>query len=109
MYGRTAQGTPFRLPRNDPILQAPSGMKVLAAPPRWGPLFVSLQGSPGWGQRLISAGGGFDTRRLHQVTSWQHAGEWPVPILRRIVRSALLRLVLDPTGRLASVRSDEQD
>lgn len=25
MYGRTAQGTPFRLPRNDPLLQYPSG------------------------------------------------------------------------------------
>lgn len=36
MYGRTAQGTPFRLPRNDPILQAPCGMLVLARQPAGG-------------------------------------------------------------------------
>jgi hypothetical protein len=31
MYGRTAQGTPFRLPRNDPIPQALMGSSSLYA------------------------------------------------------------------------------
>jgi hypothetical protein len=43
MYGRTAQGTPFRLPRSDPIQQAPSEMKVLARHPAGGLLFWGRQ------------------------------------------------------------------
>lgn len=44
MYGRTAQGTPYRLPRNDPILQAPRREKALLARlPRCG-AFLCLLG-----------------------------------------------------------------